>query len=384
MLKRQEGYILEHIDEKAYLLPYGQKIADLKKGVLLNETGEFLWNALASPQNLDMLCELFAVNYQIPKEERDTLQQDILSFVTELLNIGILREELHSSCSTDGKNMRIANQRVRFSGPEEAFCEEFLPFCVTENWNEDSIDFKVEIVIGLPSNHPTGTLLLRNKELVVLSWDEGYVLLFPTLSGITEAHLTKDGSYARIYCTHTFDEETRKQLFLAIRPCFLHYAQQHGYFAIHSASILYNEQAWLFSGRSGMGKSTHTALWHDLFAVPYLNGDLNLVGIQDAAPIVYGIPWCGTSEIYTTHNHPLGGIVMLDRSENDFLKELAHHEKVLQVMQRMISPTWTAPLLKRNLDFAAALVEQVPVYHLFCTKNPSAAQVIKNAIDQSK
>lgn len=28
MLKRQEGYILKHIDDKTYLLPYGQKIAD--------------------------------------------------------------------------------------------------------------------------------------------------------------------------------------------------------------------------------------------------------------------------------------------------------------------------------------------------------------------
>ena len=42
MLKRQEGYLLKHIHKKIYLLPFGQNIADQKRGILLNETGEFL------------------------------------------------------------------------------------------------------------------------------------------------------------------------------------------------------------------------------------------------------------------------------------------------------------------------------------------------------
>lgn len=60
-----------------------------------------------------------------------------------------------------------------------------------------------------------------------------------------------------------------------------------------------------------MGKSTHTALWHELFGTPYLNGDLNLLGFEDGHITVYGIPWCGTSEIFTTEQYELGGIVLL-------------------------------------------------------------------------
>ena len=174
-----------------------------------------------------------------------------------------------------------------------------------------------------------------------------------------------------------------ENLFHAIRLFFLFTAQRNGLFAIHSASVLYQGKAWLFSGHSGMGKSTHTALWHELFDTPYLNGDLNLLGLKEDHIIVYGIPWCGTSGIFTAETYELGGIVLLGRDlQTDYLEELNPSEKVLRVMQRMISPAWTERQLSENLFFAGEIADRVPVLHLLCTKNASAACVMKNAIDQ--
>lgn len=130
-----------------------------------------------------------------------------------------------------------------------------------------------------------------------------------------------------------------------------------------------------------MGKSTHTDLWHDLLHTPYLNGDLNLVAQKNGQPVVYGIPWCGTSQISTAKTYPLGGIVLLGRADIDYLVDLEHYEKVLQVMQRMISPSWSASLMECNLDFAHILADTIPIYKLMCTKNPSALEVIKTQID---
>ena len=132
-----------------------------------------------------------------------------------------------------------------------------------------------------------------------------------------------------------------------------------------------------------MGKSTHTQMWHNLLQTPYLNGDLNLLGMESGKIIVYGIPWCGTSGIYTTTDHELGGIVLLGRDpEKDFLQELSPSEKVIRIMQRMISPAWTERQLSENLFFAGEIADRVPVLHLLCTKNASAACVMKNTIDQ--
>lgn len=195
--------------------------------------------------------------------------------------------------------------------------------------------------------------------------------------------MTLDGSYVQFYCTPETSDLARENIFHAVRLFFLFIAQQHGKFAIHSASILYKEKAWLFSGHSGMGKSTHTSMWHEFLQTPYLNGDLNLLGIENDRIMVYGIPWCGTSEIYTTVNYELGGIILLGRDpEKDFLKELTPSERVIRVMQRMISPSWKERCFSRNLDFAGDIAEHVPVLYLLCTKNPSAVYTIQKEIDR--
>ena len=164
------------------------------------------------------------------------------------------------------------------------------------------------------------------------------------------------------------------------------------------SSILYRDQVWLFSGHSGMGKSTHTNLWKEQFGTEIINGDLNLIGWSNSEqtnigqsvdkpgskghPIVYGMPWCGTSGIASTKSYPLGGIVLLGRSDNDHFESLTNDQKIVRVMQRMISPVWTEDMLETNLKCAAKLAKEVPIYYLLCTKEPSAAYVMKARIDK--
>ena len=99
--------------------------------------------------------------------------------------------------------------------------------------------------------------------------------------------------------------------------------------------------------------------------------------------MVYGIPWCGTSGIYTIKTYELGGIVLLGRDPaRDYLEELSPSDQILRVMQRMISPTWKEGQLTKNLFFAEEIANRVPVLHLFCTKNQSAVKVIREEIDR--
>lgn len=381
IIKRQDGFVLEHIHGQTYILPYGQNIADLKRGVLLNETGALLWDLLQTPKSIDELTNAMLAYYQIPSEDKAMLQDDVALFVEQSCRQGILKKEEAVTSYFPKHFLSIAKQKICIACPEQIFSKYFVPFCKNENDCKDDIDMYIDVIIGAPHIHQNGLVLLRNKELIILEREDSFILVFPTLSHILEAHISKDGRSVHIYCSGMLGDEMCEQLFLAIRPCFLYNAQRHNMFAIHSASILYQDKAWLFSGYSGMGKSTHTSLWHDLFGVSYLNGDLNLVGINEDTPVVYGIPWCGTSDIFTTDTYPLGGIVLLGRSDTDHLSPLAPYEKTLQVMQRMISPSWTAPLMECNLNCAMVLTEQIPVFHLLCTKNPSAAIFMKEQID---
>lgn len=107
----------------------------------------------------------------------------------------------------------------------------------------------------------------------------------------------------------------------------------------------YQGKAWLFSGSSGTGKSTHANLWANRYHTPVLNGDLNVLDIKNGLPYLYGLPWCGTSETYTTTTYPLGGIVFLKQAPFNRVNSLPPDEQALFLMQRMISPTWTKDLL---------------------------------------
>lgn len=382
MFRCQPGFTLRKIKDTCYLLPYGQQIADQKKGFVLNDTSVFLWNALqhnegASPRQL---TELLVRTYQLDETLFPEFLNDVKDFLVQLTGLGMITEDLHLISSQPSASIIIAGIPIKLYGPEELFSECFKPFYKDFS---DNAEQNIELVTAPPASRYYEQILLQNSEMTIFENSDRYIVLFPQMKNIYEAHMLKDGSYVRIYCNPLATDLNIENLFHAIRLFFLFLAQKNGLFAIHSASILYQKKAWLFSGHSGMGKSTHTALWHELWDIPYLNGDLNLLGLQDDHIIVYGIPWCGTSGIFTTRQYELGGIVLLGRdTQTDHLEELSPSEKILRVMQRMISPSWKELQLSQNLSFAEEIADHVPVLHFLCTKNPSAAHTMKAAIDQ--
>lgn len=385
-IRRQEGYLLQKIGKTVYLLPYGQKIADQKRGMELNETALRLWEMLEQPQTVEALTDKMAAYYEIPKEEQGELAKDIEAFVQELLVFGAVRRELGCPKGSCEGRLHIAGIKIEVYGEKGCIPKQFDAFRMTYGGISEkaSPDLILELAERLPGSRQNGTILIRNRDLTVAIWEEGYVFRFDTLKNIYEIWMKEDGSYARIYYRCPINEEEQDSLFLAIRPVFLFLAQRRGMFALHSASLLYLEKAWLFSGPSGMGKSTHTALWKKLFATPFLNGDLNLIGKEGEKFFVYGIPWCGTSKIFTTEKKELGGIVLLEKAPSEELVSLTEEQKTLRVMQRMISPPWTAELMVKNLKFAEAVAKEKPVYFLRCTKNDIAAETIRRQIEEDE
>lgn len=112
-----------------------------------------------------------------------------------------------------------------------------------------------------------------------------------------------------------------------------------------------------------------------------INGDLNLLSFKDGTPVVYGLPWCGTSGIFDTKTYPLGGIILLQQTPENHVESLAVHEKALLVSQRLISPSWTKDLLHSNLLFSEKLSSEIYVARLCCNMENEAAATMKDAID---
>lgn len=383
-MRRKDGYILCKMAKNCYILPYGQNIADHMHGIQVNETGSFLWNLLEEDCTKEELLNDVAKHYHAKKEDLKDLESDIDEFLEQLSALGILEMESLDSSNFENINyssklIEIGGLFLQWIGPNEAFPPEFENFVSNAR---QAADQRIEAIYGDPRNHVNGKILLRNQHLIICEEFGEYIFLFPKAERLLEGHMSQDGKRVRFYYHGARDQILSTELFHAMRLSYLYLAQIHGCFALHSASILYHNKAWLFSGASGTGKSTHTNLWNELLQTPILNGDLNLISIRGKEPVIYGMPWCGTSGICQNKSHPLGGIVLLKQSQTNRCLELSADEAQLLLMQRMISPAWDEKLMKCNLDFAGALIKFIPVYRLLCTKEPLAVKTIKEKIDR--
>ena len=437
-MRRSNDFALFIISEVPYLLPFGQGIADLKRGVRINDTGRYLWELLNEDRTEDEILSRYAAHYEVPDSQLPQLKTDLLQFLHMLDTYGMLRSD-HDAANTpvsahcrqltdttlppekekaenDNTNdntastdivrryLSIGGLTLLLCGPAKAFSRDFDAFEISsrpaslpvdtvrdtpshtgrtaiETGNILHTDQTVTVAEHVPAQHPQGRILLKNRELVILENDSQYFFLFPTAPGIYEAHLTKDGTDARYYCHPPYTESFRQDLFHAIRLSFLYLAQLHDMVVLHSASLLYQDKAWLFSGHSGAGKSTHTNLWRELYHVPLINGDLNLLSMENGFPMIHGLPWCGTSGIADTRSYPLGGILLVRKALQNDITVLDGSQAQLLVAQRLISPTWTEALVRKNLRFVADLAPHILICRLHCTKTPEAVQTAKKAID---
>ncbi len=381
-MKINDGYSLKCIAGVPYILPFGQNIADYKRGIRLDDTGALIWHLMQEHKDEGGLLKALAEHFSASESELLDISKDTHQFINQLISFGLITDEnaVDDISGKYVKTLKIGDIYIDLFGDEKMYSQNFSLFTAER---QDNADLTINTHLGRPHITENGTVLLRNKELWIMKCDKSYVFVFPEAKGIFQATLESDGSHADFYVKPPIDDALTADMFHAIRLVFLYLAQKKGMFAMHSASIVYKGKAWLFSGRSGMGKSTHTALWNKLYNTPIANGDLNLITISNGTALVHGIPWCGTSNICDANTYPLGGIVLLGRNSDEVVETLSEHEKVLLVMQRFISPSWTDEQLSENIDFSSKLIKLIPVCRLKCTNNPSAAEKMKEWIDSN-
>ena len=151
-------------------------------------------------------------------------------------------------------------------------------------------------------------------------------------------------------------------------------------FILHSASVIYEGGAVLFTAPSGTGKSTQADLWKKCLGATGFNGDRNILLRREGKWYVCGIPWCGTSRDCENGIYPLRAIAVVRQAEKDSIKELSQVEKILDISGEMTKNSWDKGFVERAIDLAAHLASEALVVQLNCTMQESAVFCLQEYI----
>lgn len=152
----------------------------------------------------------------------------------------------------------------------------------------------------------------------------------------------------------------------------------------HGSAIAVDGIGYLFTAKSGTGKSTHTRLWREKFGerAVMVNDDKPLIRMTKQGAAVYGTPWDGKHALSANISVPLQAVCILERSAENHITQITAKQAYNMLVQQVHKPKDPQKLLK-TLQLIDRLTDKVRLYRLGCNMDIAAAEVAYNAMKGS-
>lgn len=152
-------------------------------------------------------------------------------------------------------------------------------------------------------------------------------------------------------------------------------------FLMHGALIEYEGRGYLFTAKSGTGKTTHINLWKKVFGedkVVVVNGDKPIIRFIDGKVYAYGTPWCGKENYNVNTRTELCAIAFVERAEENSVVTFSDVQALPRILsQIMVTDSYD---LAKQLELLDGMLERVPTYLLKCNMDESAAKIAYEAL----
>lgn len=149
----------------------------------------------------------------------------------------------------------------------------------------------------------------------------------------------------------------------------------------HGSAVAVDGTGYLFTAKSGTGKSTHTRLWRNLFGdrAVMVNDDKPLLQLTAEGVTVCGTPWDGKHRLSSPICVPLKAICILERAETNHIRPISQSEAWPMLLQQAYRPV-SPDQLAKTLALVDRLGKHVHLYRLGCNMQSTAAQVAYNGM----
>lgn len=149
---------------------------------------------------------------------------------------------------------------------------------------------------------------------------------------------------------------------------------------LHSSFVWYNGQAILFTGPSGIGKTTQAELWRDYEDAIIVNGDVTLIRKIDNIWRAFGAPIHGSSPYCENMDAPIAAIIVLKQAEENQLIRLDAFTALGECFPEIYRPEMSDETREILLDTVDALFSEIPVYQLSCRPDRESVELVKQTL----
>ena len=151
---------------------------------------------------------------------------------------------------------------------------------------------------------------------------------------------------------------------------------------MHASVVTHGGRGFLFLGRSGTGKSTHSGLWlKHIPGTELLNDDNPVLRVTDGAVRVYGSPWSGKTPCYKAQDVPVGAIVRLRQAPENHIERLNVVGAYASVMASCSGYRPIRMIADAQHETLSAVAQQVPCFQLDCLPDEAAARLCQETVD---
>jgi len=149
----------------------------------------------------------------------------------------------------------------------------------------------------------------------------------------------------------------------------------------HGSVIAVDGEGFIFTAKSGTGKSTHTKLWREYFGdrAVMVNDDKPLLKVTDSGVIAYGTPYNGKHRLGCNMSAPVRGICILTRAENNSITLISKSDAYTMLIQQVYRPADPSQM-KKTLQLIDNLAATTRLYKLGCNMDIESAQVAYNGM----
>jgi len=152
---------------------------------------------------------------------------------------------------------------------------------------------------------------------------------------------------------------------------------------MHTSVIKKDGKGYLFQGKSGTGKSTHSGLW--LKHIPgceLLNDDNPIVHFnrETGKATVYGSPWSGKTPCYKNDSVPVGAFVRLEQAPMNEIQRESPARAFASLLPSCSNLKEVRELNNGVIETVKYLAAHTPVYFLKCLPDREAAEICFNTI----